>query len=467
MKERQLKRLKRNCWLDICLDYMISCKDAFKDYLNRGDLKEYSEISFTAIETYFNLNFNRMKNNPENFKNLEKMTFNFLHLVFSDCSNEIYQTFFSGVQKLKARVTYEEYLSFTRNMLLSFEQPQLLLPVFMFFDGVYSNENEMIVGFNSKISPIRYKMYQPYLDFSLNKLESYLLTADNMQQKENMFKRYILYFRITKKESLLTLSALSDKKRTENIYFIKEFNRYSILNKFLLLEKDLNINMNCYRMYSNVISEIHFKNRDLIVDAWRLVESMQKDIFRHRKHLFVDVELSISFSLRDNTVDGISISENIKNGTIIVKYTYLGHEKVLPIVIENVQACIGGYNYCDYLVLFLLLQVYDIFDYKVFPTFIFHEELRSFFEYLSEINIKKEVDALYSGKARKGRKLLKRVFVDAYIRKLPNGYKASDIALNYAKNYNVILEEGYTIVRPFEKGLNNTNFKEEDLRNRI
>lgn len=368
-----------------------------------------------------------------------------------------------------------EYFCLARKLISATPYGFLLNPLFLMFDYLYAPEQVIYGEENQK--PIKRDFTATLNNTPLPLIICLSSSWDNMaldKPSSREILKVVEKYVFTGYPGLVNIFKYYHQDTIEKYMCgVASFYRQnSILNKFMfnnytpplmyqveeyaLIEKDLEHQFDDVRiLFSNILFEI------------------DKNILMHRKYIYHDTSID-NFTLGTGDVkekDTILMDNfNIREKHIeyygeeyyITYFTYKikNYTRTIPYPINNFYALNGGLGCLDLNNLFFLLSLYDVLD-ECEKNFENIEQFKKFITPFKKLGdeIHNDIEITMSNKTsgqREHYKQYKEVKVEAFIRSLPAGQKASSSAIELAKKYNVSLGEGKTIVSSYIRNKNKT-----------
>lgn len=399
------------------------------------------------------------------FKAFQKIIIASVALALGNGSKEAYDRVDKACKEFLNRYSVKEYFSLARQIIFNSQFRYYIQPLFMVLDYMYYADG-MIQSCDST-GIIRAPLFcsKEKRSFPIPFCIAASMANVDPLSNPNMtlvaaLKNYTMYF-IKGNIKLLDETISQEGIAVANFYADNTF-----LNKFCLNQypSETSYNNQIYMTLVNIIrNEDSFKS-EMILKNFLLL--LPPDILTKRSYVFKDAEFDIGLEL-GFSIEGEEHSSRIYNLKVKEKkitedgqdyfVIYLSYifckdiKRTIPILIDDFFALSAGYNLIDFHAILMLFGLYDLFQY--FPEdMICKDEYKALFKpFIPYKDIAAEYLRSHTRKAAEGYHQSKEVKVEAFVRRLPKGQKASEEAKQLAKHYRISLDDNQTMVSGYIK----------------
>ena len=415
-------------------------------------------------DSFFNIIFTEAGISKDIYSLLGKLVYYLTEIPGSKTVKITINKAIEVAKQITRLIKADEYVSLARKMCLCTTYAAYLNPLFMVLDNEYWPDSYVWGFYDGRVyRTINYgPLERPNVPFILfASIDNMLpndpefgtcmqIAHDYLKLKGVFFDDYVDSFR----DNIADLCAMA-----------RMYSDYAIINKFTFnvvkpdFMQEVLFHSLCYE-FENLHPGVTLFYRNLFLE-------IPKDVFTRRKCIFKDTvfpELRSAFSdIYENgeelrtaqTIQNIHVFERTfqtpdgEQFMIFMEYSAYPHQikRIIPICVDNIFSTIISFSITDYYALITLLGLYGLIDE-------FSGEMSSYPEIMDALNDTRAYTADVIGvgvehKHASGYHQNKEVKVEAFVRRLPKGQKASDQAKELARKYHVNLGSENTIVSPY------------------
>lgn len=448
-------------------DFLLTRKEDYVTVLTLNGQKDYvTGDSRVDTESVFNLLMKTAGIRSDIQVLLGKLLTILTELPTIKVKKPLYSKLVILIAQITEKMPKSEYLEVSRKVYMSSQYSFVMTPLFSFLDYVYFPDAFILGDNEGKI--LSQKAYLSTDGFPVTIPLCFATSIDNMVLENGSNDEYLSILSDYVSEKGLTLFKQEDlvlKVTSVLVAVAKYFSSLSCFGKFgfgsmpHLVAPDL-------IAYAVGTWDFEYGQHMLCSFLRNVFIDIKKDAFTRRKYIFKDttfpsVQIIIpapSEGYTEQKLDNFRVREELierpdgEYFMIFFEYTYQEQEikRVIPIVVDNIHATSGEFNLIDFHAVLFLFGLYGIID--ELPEILyeggFGETIESIKRMTSEIEY---VDSDGTKSHSKGYHQTKEVKVDAFVRRLPAGQRASIQAIELAKKHRLSLGEGFTIVSPYIK----------------
>ena len=450
-------------------DYMYTSYKDYKAVLN-GEGKGAYITGERSVDTesFFNILFSRMDISEELRSAFGKLMYYLVEIAQPQDSKPALNKAAEIVKQITKQMSESQYFEFARMVYTSSTYGFFLAPIFAVFDNEYWPDCFVWGDRNGKF--VVNQSYIKINDVPIAIPTFFSASVDNIIPDTPQFKAYedIVKLYLEAKGVSISKFAISlANKGQEMCALARYYANLACLNKFSFGNIPCHTTNELFPFAS--ISWKYEKEHGIRSHILRnLFLFMDNDIFTHRRYIYRNTafpDLRIAFgdiydengnaSETAQTFQNIRVFEKEINTTsgdyfvIYMEYTCFLSEikRTIPVLVDNLAATACSFSVTDQYALFILLCLYGLID--DLPELLLNEEgfasvLDMLKEYTSEA-ISVDIERNHAS----GYHQTKEVKVEAFVRRLPAGQKASEQAKELARKYRVNLGTEYTIVSPY------------------
>lgn len=468
--QKQAIKYGRYLMMLTAADYIYTSYNDYKRILDGEGRGAYitGERSVDT-ESFFNILFSHMTIGEELKGMLGKLMYYFTEMAQSQNPKPLYSKAAELVKQIAKQMNEAQYFDFSRMVYTSSAYGFFLTPIFAVLDNEYwpdcfvwgdKDGKAITTQPNIKINDV--PLYIP--SFFSASVDNITPNTPPFRVYEDAIKSYLelksisLYkFAVSLQEKKLALCALSR-------YYVNLvcLNKFSFGNIPSATANDLL----AFALASWAYEKDHEDLAHLMRNLFRLIDN---DIFTRRKYIYRNTifpELYIAFGeVYDDNEELIEYAhlfqdvrvfekevDTVSGGYLVIYMEYtcfpIKAKRTIPILVDNLAATSGSFSVSDNYALLILLGLYGLID--ELPKELtqidgpFMDVFDTIKKYTSEtINVNVERNHA------SGYHQTKEVKVEAFVRRLPAGQKASEQAKELARKYRVNLGAEYTIVSPY------------------
>lgn len=382
--------------------------------------------------------------------------------------NPLYEVLNKITNELIKEMSITEYFKMARKLILSTKYCFLLNPLLLMFDYLYApeqiifgedNQKPILKPFDIKIDGIQL----PLVICLSSSWDNMDLENQSSQKTFKMVQKYIS----SANPRLVKLFINTDSYSLENFMcgLSTYYRQNSVFNKFMFNNCDPTP---MYQIEEYAIIERHFEHNyeDVKIMLNNMLFQVDKNILKSRKYIYHDTILDdLGLGIMGDETDDFNIPllSDFRIRECAVKYfdeeyyiVYFSYKmknyiRTVPYLADDFYALNGGLGCTDLNNTFLLFALYDVLD-KCEECFSDKEGFEKLFQPFKEIGEEfhnmtiNSIDGTAKRNCTHYKQHCGEIKVEAFIRRLPSGQRASDSAIELAKQYNITLDEGKTIV---------------------
>lgn len=475
--QKQVIKYGRNLVLMTASDYMFSDYGDYKGILTMEGKEAYiTNDRGVDTESFYNMMFSQA-NLDEEIKNLlSKLMYYLTEIPQSKDAKPLYVKASDLVKQITKSMTEAQYFDLSRKILMSSKFGFFLTFLLIILDNEYW-PNSFVWGERGG-KAVYTSSYIKINDVSVS-IPSFLIASiDNIVPRtpefdlyEDMINSYLSAqsisvdrFTSATEPEVLKLCALSRYYTN-----MTGLNKFGFGNLHIPTMSEIISFADISWRYEKVtgIKSVVLRNLFIHVD---------NDIFTRRRYIFKNTvfpELRIAFGeTYDDNGDLLELAQTIynihvfekevetENGSyfmIYMEYTCFscGVRRTIPIVVDNLTATACSFSVTDQYALFVLLGLYGLTD-DLPSEFLQETTLSEIFKAIKEYT-SETVSVNIERNHASGYHQTKEVKVEAFVRRLPEGQKASEQAKELARKYRVKLGNEYTIVSPYIRNKSDNN----------
>ena len=390
----------------------------------------------------------------------------------------VYDTLNKLTDDFLKTVDFANYFKLARKMILSAGLSSLLSPIFFMFDYLYAPE-EIIYGEENqkKISKqFEMKIENEKIPLVLCFLGSWGGLDPKDKSTHYFFNAIKKYIEIGTPHLVKSFAGKDSHKFNSHSCGVALFYKQNaVLNKFLF---NYSTPAPMYKLekYTLLTSNLEEQYFDIKIALCNLLLKVDKKILTHRNYIYHNTDFQdILLDIWDEhgsdplipLIDHFHIQESEINYfgenyyIIFFSYNVGGYDRTIPFITNNFFVLFGGLSCIDLNNIFLLFALYDLIQEcsaHISDFDKFKEIIKPFIEIADRYhNMSIDADSGIVHQRQLGHKQhCEEIKVDAFVRSLPKGQKASESAIELAKKYNLNLGEGKTIVSSYIRNKNKT-----------